>query len=868
MVAPKMRKEDSKRPNMLLRKARLERGLSQQEVADLIGVPQMFMISRWENGATVPSAIYRERLCTLFGKGNAELGFTEAVLSIVPNVLDLQSPIYDPAIPLRISNRQELIGRSELLNQLKRQLCSEDSVRLLALHGLPGVGKTSLTLALTSDQEMRNYFSGGILWAGLGPHPSLLAHFNRWGLLLLLSERERGSLTNIHEWKLTLRRLLAERRMLIIIDDVWSLDDAMKCMVGGEQCTYILTTRIAEIAVHFAERHAIKVPELRQDEGVQLLSQIVPPSLVETEAETLDKIVHTVGGLPLALNLLGLYLLVESRHHQPRRIRAALQRLLQIESRFQIEYPQMNVHQALAHFTRTSLSLQSTISMSVSFLSEAAQQALYALSFFPAKPNSFSEEAAVAIANVDITVIDNLVDVGLLEVQGENRYQLHQTITDYAHLYLNEKDMVVERRMVSYWIHLAEHEGFTIERFKLFELEVENILNAFELADSCNFFDLLMRGILLYYPLLKYRGIFNYLERMLLKIREVIETQEDLSSKVKIRLYLAEIYSLYGDYWKSKENALVGLQFLGEDYKQDCKAYQALLLLLARGEMFQGNYEQAKQYARQGLSVDREESTPEETCHLLRSMGTILDFQGHTAPARVYWYQALELAKEIANPDVLIRILGSLGAGLARQELYTEAKEFLDQGLQLAQQCKYLSEISNFHLDLGDIAVIQGELDQAEFHLNQCILLARQIQLHPTLSVVLATLGELELKRGNEQKAELYLQEGLGLALQRGNNDFAGAILNIQAEALLSKKDPGGAKNKFSEALRTIPADNKLHMATAHYGLARSLLALRQRAESLEHAAASLALFEEMENSKAAEVRTWLENQAFPSNTT
>lgn len=61
-------------PNTLLRKARQERGWSQKELADLIGVPQPFMISRWENGTGRPGPVYRKKLSSLFGKQYNELG--------------------------------------------------------------------------------------------------------------------------------------------------------------------------------------------------------------------------------------------------------------------------------------------------------------------------------------------------------------------------------------------------------------------------------------------------------------------------------------------------------------------------------------------------------------------------------------------------------------------------------------------------------------------------------------------------------------------------------------------------------------------------------------------------------------------------
>src|SRR5579864_862726 len=63
--------------NRRLRAARLERGWTQQQVADRIGAPLSLNVSRWENGTAFPSAYYIERLCQLFGKSVRELGLSQ-----------------------------------------------------------------------------------------------------------------------------------------------------------------------------------------------------------------------------------------------------------------------------------------------------------------------------------------------------------------------------------------------------------------------------------------------------------------------------------------------------------------------------------------------------------------------------------------------------------------------------------------------------------------------------------------------------------------------------------------------------------------------------------------------------------------------
>jgi transcriptional regulator with XRE-family HTH domain len=58
-----------------LRYERELRGWSQADVADRLGAPSPFHVSRWERGVVKPSPIYRQRYCQVFEKSALDLGF-------------------------------------------------------------------------------------------------------------------------------------------------------------------------------------------------------------------------------------------------------------------------------------------------------------------------------------------------------------------------------------------------------------------------------------------------------------------------------------------------------------------------------------------------------------------------------------------------------------------------------------------------------------------------------------------------------------------------------------------------------------------------------------------------------------------------
>src|SRR5919112_3764553 len=75
--------EEARHANQRLRCARLQRGWSQQRVADLLNqLPgatraDRELVYRWEAGKRTPSPFYQERLCQVFEMTAEQLGLVE-----------------------------------------------------------------------------------------------------------------------------------------------------------------------------------------------------------------------------------------------------------------------------------------------------------------------------------------------------------------------------------------------------------------------------------------------------------------------------------------------------------------------------------------------------------------------------------------------------------------------------------------------------------------------------------------------------------------------------------------------------------------------------------------------------------------------
>jgi transcriptional regulator with XRE-family HTH domain len=531
-----MRKATEMLPNGQLRRERQRRGWSREYVAERIGIADPKTIGRWERGVAFPSSCFLQRLCELFGMLAQDLGLFQEGYSVHAQALSLRSqdnpnstilpsvfPLYDPVIPPPYAEIEGLIGRSRLLSHLKQRLCASKSPALAALNGLPGVGKTAITIELTYDSDLRRHFCDGVLWVALGPGPDVLGQLGRWGTMLGLTPAEMEQLRSEEALARAICAIIGTRRMLLIIDDAWRSEEALAFKVGGPNCAYLLTTRIPSVALHFANDGTAVVQELDEEDGLRLLARFVPDVVTE-EPSTARTVVQSVGGLPLALTLMGKYLQLQSYGGQSRRLRAGLERLQHAQERLQLAMFRAPLERHMGLAEGTLLSLAATIEVSTRQLDEEAQNVLSALSVFPAKPHSFSEEAALAVSAASVDALDALVDAGVLQCTGHGRYTLHQAIADYASARRNVAE--TSERMVGYFLNYLERH---ITDDEALSQETDNILAAIQVACDQRMYCAFLRGVIAFFPFLQLRGLGKLTETQLERVEQVARSLSDTS---------------------------------------------------------------------------------------------------------------------------------------------------------------------------------------------------------------------------------------------------------------------------------------------------------------------------------------------------
>lgn len=304
-----VKKAAEAKPNHLLRAARLERNWTQQDVADRIGSPQSFNVSRWEKGTAFPSSHYIQQLCLLFGKSAQELGLSVAE----PGESSQSSAKVDALSLWNVPYRRNPLftGRKRVLRQLHDRLMTSQSAALTqtqAISGLGGIGKTQI--AVEYAYRHREFYQA-IFWVRAASPGALISDYVTLATLLGLPEQ------NEQDQKIVVaavKRWLAYRKgWLLILDNADDLDLVVDFLPTGNNGHILLTTRTQATG---GIAPSIAVEKMEQSEGVLLLlcrAKLLAPGdpmelVSQQEQSQATAIVEAMDGLPLALDQAGAYI--------------------------------------------------------------------------------------------------------------------------------------------------------------------------------------------------------------------------------------------------------------------------------------------------------------------------------------------------------------------------------------------------------------------------------------------------------------------------------------------------------------------------------------------------------------------------------
>ena len=185
----------------------------------------------------------------------------------------------------------------------------------LTITGAGGFGKTSIVTALCHHPFIKEQFRDGIVFIELGPQatdPSMKLK----GLYNLLTDKQCD--VNTVEQKITQLTSLYCRNLLVIIDDVWYVEDVEPIVRAFSNCKIVLTTRMNNIEQYIPTKQVVSVGPMEQSEAISLLTcgVIDVSQLSQDDVSLLDELAQDVHLWPLLLSLVRGQLLHNLKQHK------------------------------------------------------------------------------------------------------------------------------------------------------------------------------------------------------------------------------------------------------------------------------------------------------------------------------------------------------------------------------------------------------------------------------------------------------------------------------------------------------------------------------------------------------------------------
>jgi DNA-binding SARP family transcriptional activator len=341
----------------------------------------------------------------------------------------------------------DFVGRAEALAEVAGLLdgAEPNGTRVAVVVGGPGVGKSCL---VTHAARLASAaFPDGQLYLDLAAtsdeprDPALMLA----EALRALSIAGSAIPNSLSERAALYRSLLADRRMLVVLDDAGHADQVLPLLPGADGCAVLITSRTLLTQLPGA-RH-IDLDVLSREEARELFTGMVGRRRVEREPAEADAILDCCGNLPLAVRIASAKLT-----GRPAWSLRVLRERIEDESR------------RLAELRIGDLSVRASVELSLRLLPAASVRALSLLGLLGAYTLPGWVVGPLLDRSDAEDVLDTLVDASLVRLTatdaiGQPRYRLHDLIRTCAveiaaQLPAAEKrDAIV--RVLSAWLELV-----------------------------------------------------------------------------------------------------------------------------------------------------------------------------------------------------------------------------------------------------------------------------------------------------------------------------------------------------------------------------------------------------------------------------
>jgi DNA-binding SARP family transcriptional activator/tetratricopeptide (TPR) repeat protein len=744
-------------------------------------------------------------------------------------------------------------GRAAELGQLDDTLrTSLARAQITVVTGTAGVGKTAL--AIHWAHQVAGRFPDGQLYVNLrgydaeDPMPpgaaldSFLRALGVAGPAIPADTQDKAA---------AYRSLLADRAMLIVLDNAADAEQVRPLLPAGPACAALVTSRDA-LAGLIAREGAVpaRLDLLARDEAVALLTGLIGERAA-ADPDATARLAACCCRLPLALRVAAE--LATTRSSVPLAVLAG-----------ELGQPQRHLDLLEAGGDRRT-AVREVFAWSVRHLNPAAARGFVAAALHPGPDlDAWTLAAMTGTGQQDADrILRHLARTCLVQPVGVSRYTMHDLLRAFGrelscdgsvidvhaaltglHGYLQSAAAAAVD--ILYPAEAGQRPGIPASAVVLPLLADEQAARAWLDAERETLFAVATRaagdggpghaivlaGIV--HPYLAVGGYYAEAVTLHHSALRAAELADDPRGQADALIHLGHILrrqSGYQDALRCFERALVLARRSGDRISE----YE-VLFGLATVHQLQGRYPQAARYYQQILQLGRSAGSEYLQIRGLFGLGAIALDTGRYAQAARQLQQVADICRATGEWIVLAPTLGNLGYLHLLQGRYREATEELEQCVAICQDTgNHVNEaFAACHLALAGLR--QGQYRQPETQLREALARFRANGHQNGEACALIYLGELQLRTARCQHAREDLERAMLICDQTGELPLLAEALNLLGEVFLAIGEPAQARARHHDALALAGRiGDSYQQAHAHRGLGNAESALGNDAMARRH---------------------------------
>lgn len=722
-----------------------------------------------------------------------------------------------PEAPAQLpADLAEFTGRADILRQMDG-LLDVDPVRrpaavvVSAVAGMAGVGKTAL--AVHWAHRVRDRFPDGQLYINLRGYEPALPMRPLQALALLLhglGVAAEQVPTELEQAAGLYRSLLADKRVLVVLDNARSANQVRPLLPAGPGCLVLVTSRdrlAGLVAREGARRLTLDV--LTPAEAYTLLERILGRDRVAAEPLATAELARVCALLPLALRIAAANLA-----DHPRRSIASY--VAELEAGNRLAALEVEGDQQVA--VRAAFGLSCTV------LAPDARRLFRLLGLAPG-PDVTADTAA---ALTDTTyqqagrLLDQLAGAHLLSEHETGRYGLHDLLRQYAAERARAEDTVDQRlaatrRLFDWYLGAVDAAARLLYSTMLrLPLSPPHLRQPVRLSD--------------------HRQALAWLDAERANLLAAVQHTAEHGPR-PVAWLLAD--ALRGYFWLRMHTidwlAIGHAALVAAEAENDLRAQAAAQLSLADAHLCQNQYRQAIERYTQALTLNQKTAWLDGQAAALGNLGLVYWELGRLDEAVRHYEQALALDRQTGRLAGQAASLGNLGQVHRELGRLEQATDHSTQALTLHRQTGARGGAAIDLTTLGEADHALGRFDHALDHLSEALTLHREVGNRGAEADTLRVLAQVHRDAGHHAHALELAHTGLALARDVGER-------RLQADALNTVATIHQRLGQHSQAIEH--HQQALHLASeteARYPEVVALLGLAAAHQHLDHLNLALA---------------------------